>query len=48
MAREMSTDSLLSALLSKGCGKGKEASVREKLQEEEEEERGLPPEVLEK
>lgn len=31
MAREMSTDSLLSALLSKDCGKGKEVSVREKL-----------------
>lgn len=26
-AREMSTDSLLSALLSKDCGKGKEVSV---------------------
>lgn len=31
MAREMSTDSLLSALLSKDCEKGKEVSVREKL-----------------
>lgn len=47
MARAMSTDFFLSALLSKDCGKGKEVSVREKL-EEEEEERGLPPEVLEK
>ena len=44
MAREMSTDSLLSALLSKDCGKGKEVSVRDKLwegeDEEEEEEEG--------
>lgn len=46
MAREMSTDSLLSALLSKEWRKGKE--VRERKEEQEEERRALPPEVLEK